>query len=426
MHRVEAEFEIVTPMFLGGADPKAGAELRGASLKGALRFWWRALAWGRLRSLNRIHEDEARIFGSANSGQGRVLLRILESRCQFMEARNQAVLKDAAGEVIRPGARYLGYGLVEAFASRPRSVSAGQLIRPCIREGGRFTIELRLRPLRKDPANSGSGAPVNDPDRDLASVLGALKLLGLIGGLGARTRRGWGSLALKKLKVDREVLRPPASAEEYESEIRELVGASRLTPAPPPYTAFFEKARVLILKEGNTALDVLDDLGDTFQLYRGWRHPSEAPEQNFAHDHHGKARGSWSIPAESFERGYPSVTQNHPLRVEFGLPHNYDQRLNIEAEGHDRRASPLLFHIHPVGDKYCAVATFLPTPFLPSRPAGGPRKIRIKRKIGSGWVNADVDNRVDYGVIQRFLFGFTPPGSSTKRDYFDGTRRVIL
>jgi hypothetical protein len=144
-------------------------------------------------------------------------------------------------------------------------------------------------------------------------------------------------------------------------------------------------------------------------------------------DHDGKAnQGVWDVRAGSFDSAYPAADQRHPLRVEFGLPHNYAQWLNIEAEQHDRRGSPLLFHIHPVGDRYCAVATFLPTPFLPDVAGRGAEKIKIKKRAGDRWQETDVDNRVDYGVIGRFLDGFTPPGSTAKRDYFAGTRKVIL
>jgi CRISPR-associated protein Cmr1 len=45
---VTARFQIVTPMFLGGAGQKAEG-IRPPSVKGALRFWWRALNWGRFR-----------------------------------------------------------------------------------------------------------------------------------------------------------------------------------------------------------------------------------------------------------------------------------------------------------------------------------------------------------------------------------------
>ena len=43
MDSVEFDLEVVTPMFLGGANVN-DAELRIPSIKGMLRFWWRA-AW---------------------------------------------------------------------------------------------------------------------------------------------------------------------------------------------------------------------------------------------------------------------------------------------------------------------------------------------------------------------------------------------
>ncbi len=47
MEKLEATFRIVTPMFIGGADQTPSDGIRPPSVKGALRFWWRALNWGR-------------------------------------------------------------------------------------------------------------------------------------------------------------------------------------------------------------------------------------------------------------------------------------------------------------------------------------------------------------------------------------------
>ncbi|MBA4369031.1 MAG: type III-B CRISPR module RAMP protein Cmr1, partial [Desulfobacterium sp.] len=55
----EFEVEIVTPMFLGGSDPKK-AELRAPSVKGALRFWWRALYGS--DNLEKMKKREGEIF----------------------------------------------------------------------------------------------------------------------------------------------------------------------------------------------------------------------------------------------------------------------------------------------------------------------------------------------------------------------------
>ena len=73
METIKFECEVITPMFLGGADGKS-AELRAPSIKGALRFWWRAMN-GHL-SLKDLHEKEAEIFGSSNGGRSKVIVRI--------------------------------------------------------------------------------------------------------------------------------------------------------------------------------------------------------------------------------------------------------------------------------------------------------------------------------------------------------------
>jgi CRISPR-associated protein Cmr1 len=69
-------------------------------------------------------------------------------------------------------ARYLGYGLMEAFASMKKHTQAGQLLRGCIDEEQRFIVELRFR---------------NAVDRSLEEALIAL---GLFGALGSRSRHG--------------------------------------------------------------------------------------------------------------------------------------------------------------------------------------------------------------------------------------------
>ncbi len=72
MQKLTATYRIVTPLFLGGADQKA-TDIRPPSVKGALRFWWRALNWGRIRSecqndadaLCELNQHEADLFGAA-------------------------------------------------------------------------------------------------------------------------------------------------------------------------------------------------------------------------------------------------------------------------------------------------------------------------------------------------------------------------
>ena len=57
------ECETITPMFMYGADGKT-PELRPASIKGVMRFWWRAIH-GHLK-LKDLKEQEGEIFGDTD------------------------------------------------------------------------------------------------------------------------------------------------------------------------------------------------------------------------------------------------------------------------------------------------------------------------------------------------------------------------
>ena len=63
MNSITFECEVITPMFLAGADGQT-PELRPPSIKGAMRFWWRAVN-GHLQ-LKDLKEKEAEIFGDQN------------------------------------------------------------------------------------------------------------------------------------------------------------------------------------------------------------------------------------------------------------------------------------------------------------------------------------------------------------------------
>ena len=67
MKKITFEIETITPMFLAGAE-QGKAELRAASIKGVLRFWWRALQVE--PDINELRQKEAGIFGSSEEGVG--------------------------------------------------------------------------------------------------------------------------------------------------------------------------------------------------------------------------------------------------------------------------------------------------------------------------------------------------------------------
>src|SRR6266849_5073751 len=114
---IEATYRVVTPLFCAGADPNC-PEIRVPSFKGVLRYWWRALAWARLSGdLNEIHREEEALFGSSHSGQSRVVMRLARTpELQIVSAGSLLTVSPVQPRVVGEGARYLGYGVMEAFA----------------------------------------------------------------------------------------------------------------------------------------------------------------------------------------------------------------------------------------------------------------------------------------------------------------------
>jgi len=84
----------------------------------------------------------------------------------------------------------------------------------------------------------------------------------------------------------------------------------------------------------------------------------------------------------------------HPRRVVFGLPHNYGkhERLHIQPAKHKRRASPLFFHVHELGEKIVDVSILMPAQFLPKG-----------EKIKAG--RTEVDAKIEWDVLNGFING---------------------
>jgi CRISPR-associated protein Cmr1 len=341
MRSLIATFRIVTPMFISGADQDK-AQLRIPSIKGALRFWWRALAYSRLHGdLVKIHEEEAGIFGSTESASP---IRMSASRIDGLKSKPTGKRYDDFVRPDRPGARYLAYGVMNAFGRH-----AGELIRPCLEHAQTFHVHFLSR---------HEVAP---------SFLDALKLFGLLGGVGSRARRGYGSLTLERVRdgQDDELYRHPPDKGGYKDQLSELLNSAMATndKQEPPYSAFSCFARIDLMDSGDDPIGVLDTLGRQMQRYRSWGHDhkvnGEPSEKNFRDDHR------WC-------KGHHSNPNFHPRRAIFGLPHNYtgQARETVKPLSSDRRASPLFLHIHRLDTEYVALATTLRARFLPKDKEG--------------------------------------------------------
>lgn len=362
---VSAWYEPATPLFCAGAD-EADVRVRPASLRGVLRWWWRATRYAGLARdagdpLAALAEAEADLFGTARPSQrqGRVSVRVHPMTLHVLH--KESILRDSAarGAPVGPGVRYLGYGLLQGFGTKDGK-KRGELLRACAQVDPRtrscFRVDLVCRGL---------------DDAQIATLEQAIDALGTCGGLGARSRRGWGSLALRaRSRVEGWPQSPDETTEQASGPVRRsslaelyqalavLLELGTSGADFPPITAFGPKTRVVVVHHDGTPLEALDAVGREMVRYRSWGKNGrilgdEPAEQNFRDDH------------DLMKSTDPPTT--HPRRAAFGLPQSYGSRLVVKPAGFDRRASPLLLHVHPLDTGTAVVCTCMPSIFLPGQ-----------------------------------------------------------
>ncbi|MEM3553645.1 MAG: type III-B CRISPR module RAMP protein Cmr1 [Candidatus Bathyarchaeia archaeon] len=151
-NRKECRVEVltVTPVFLAGANPRTSVELRSPSFRGALRFWFRALLGGVLGdNPEEIFKREKEVFGSTDYGSP-VIVRV-------------------RGEL----------GTTD-YNPLPHKDDK----------------DVRFKFKGLEPNKAFSIVLVSRNEGVINEVAKALRLLCLLGGIGKRSRRGFGSLQI--------------------------------------------------------------------------------------------------------------------------------------------------------------------------------------------------------------------------------------
>ena len=69
------KLKVLTPMFMGGADPEGEPELRPASIRGAMRFWFRAIAGAVTNKPEDVYRLESEVFGNTER-KSKVVVRV--------------------------------------------------------------------------------------------------------------------------------------------------------------------------------------------------------------------------------------------------------------------------------------------------------------------------------------------------------------
>jgi len=167
LYKTVYECEVITPMFLRGGDNKT-CDIRPPAIKGAMRFWFRAFSWKIQEKM--IREIEEILFGGTN-GEGR-----------------QAGQKSPFGiHVDIPGK-------IETISVSPTPYKGSRGITDAIKPGVIFTVELYV-------LNNKTIWIENKklPGIQLLKMIDTyFERMALFGGLGMRSRRGFGAFKITK------------------------------------------------------------------------------------------------------------------------------------------------------------------------------------------------------------------------------------
>jgi CRISPR-associated protein Cmr1 len=193
---IRLRLRAIAPIFLNGSDSSGSPEWRAPSVRGQLRYWARAILGAQTGGdLNLVHKQESLVFGSTGQGSP-VTIRL------------STFSKESQSRAMLPHREYSGGNVSKA---------------PSIPEGSTTTLTCLTKPAVTVPTLFSD----------------ALITWLLLGGVGKRSRRMFGSLAIQKTEgsEDLERLRMLQSADEYaqavNSYLTSLIGTGKnLTGIP--------------------------------------------------------------------------------------------------------------------------------------------------------------------------------------------------
>lgn len=341
--------QVITPLFLSGADQQA-AELRPPSIRGALRFWFRAMMGGMVGGdWQKVKQLEAQLFGDTNQASG-LTIRV-----------NALPLPLEPWNFRERGIVYLGYGL-----SGSRTTPARVYVN--VTQDSPYEFDLLL--LYQDRRMQGV-------------IVGTLWLLTQFGGLGARTRRGFGGLEISQhaanLPHDMQGLfalpQEPLgnSLQENLRKVRnlfaEFAGTTNIQePVDPAFPVISKDHWVCRLLNQSFASwqEAMNWIGEEFRKYR----------EDRARGSHTRttSRGSFSyyISKDYDEAKKLAIPGQSPSQLRlpiFGLPLQFQfqsvgKTIRVVGEKHERRSSPLHIRIRRFATSYRVCLSCFKSHFL--------------------------------------------------------------
>jgi CRISPR-associated protein Cmr1 len=346
------EYQLITPLFGGGVTPgecDPVTVIRGTEIRGQLRFWWRATRGGRFADIKALKEEEDKIWGAPYK-KGEEGVPHEETVQITVEVSAQG-----KGNPLYPftqdnnGRTKFHNDKAPTYAAFPLQTSFGS-----VQANVSFTLSISF-PETKRP--------------DIEAALWAWETFG---GVGARTRRGFGALRCKTIKENGKsvpVDLPSATQENVSNWIRrklELYVAPGSWPAHVPHLrrqpVENRHFKLVVRNNNSNVMDTWRYLIESLKDFRQMRRQSTTQGANYP------GRSMWPEPSairqitgQSHPRHrnpIPNPAVNKFPRAAFGLPiifqfkdsnkynsndpQNDPRKTALELENYDRLASPLI------------------------------------------------------------------------------------
>lgn len=288
-------YALITPLLGGGVEPGEAdpvTTIRGSEIRGHLRFWWRACRGGCFNGdLAEMKKAEDELWGAASTEKNPRPAQVEVAVKVTNQGREEKPFERRAKP--SPEWKDLAYA---AFPLQDKSPPGK------VREGVAFTVTLTF------------------PQKKQAEVEAALWAWETFGGIGARTRRGFG--ALKLVGVDDRPVTPPR-ADEVEAVIREGLLKHVVSGSWPEDVPYLPSGRPLNLKITEAHSDPRAAWGYLIRRlkdFRQRRHPGTSPGR--------PGRSKWPEPDEirrlldrrCAKHAKPLSSVRKFPRAAFGLP----------------------------------------------------------------------------------------------------------
>jgi len=391
MNNIDFDCEVLSPLFSGGAETSAHPEVRAPSIRGGMRFWYRALVGGSTivassnaeESLKKLKEVEGDVFGTTEKGSAVAVLVHKDQPPGIETFHKDRAIRTPEGDFLPTGKDYLLWSMAaRGRPGTPRYQPGRQYTKP----GVRFEIRLQSQ------TPEGAGA--------LVKAAAALWLLANLGGLGSRANRGAGSLEVERADpVSGLAFKPCRSIDELHTHLSSGIRRClSLVSSLETWEAFTDIPDYDILAPTAAEVWVVSSSPD------GWETPWEALEgigaklRDYRSHRSSIGRADHDEVLAWLEGGGPAPQIK---RAAFGLPIPFrysgggPSDVIIPQQG-DRRASPIRIRITRLTrGRYVGVLTLFKSRFLE---AGKQLQLQTRK-----WKALPP---TDYAVIQDFIRTF--------------------